>query len=212
MRLLSRMLLACAAVVVVAQGAEQVAEKGADQAAAALLARLHQPAVLRGQFVQSRQIAGFKRPVESSGDFVVARDQGLLWHTVKPFESTLSVSRERLRVTNGKGAAETTLDARREPMLRTLNDILQSVVIADVAALEKRFDLAIKLVGASGWEMVLTPKDATLRARFSGIQLAGGAHVQNVRLMEASGDVTAVRFEEQREDTRLSDAEAGTLR
>lgn len=204
MRPLSRVLLGCVA-------AMALVARGADQPADALLARLHQPAVLRGQFVQSRQIAGFKRPVESSGDFVVARNRGLLWHTVKPFESLLSVSRERLRVTNGAGATETTLDARREPMLRTINDILQSVVVADVAALRARFDIDIRLIGAGGWELALQPKDATLRARFTDIQLAGGAHVQSVRLVEASGDVTSVRFEDQREDTQLTDAEAGKL-
>jgi hypothetical protein len=177
----------------------------------ALLARLHQPAVLRGNFVQSRQIAGFKRPVESSGDFVVARGEGLLWHTQKPFESLLAVSRARLRVTNGNGGTETTLDAKREPMLRTLNEILQSVVIADVAALRTRFDLTIKLVGATDWEMSLQPKDATLRGRFSAIVLAGGAHVQSARLVEASGDVTSVRFIDQREDMKLTAAEAGKL-
>lgn len=204
MKLLPRLLLACAAWFA-------AAAQGAEAAADALLARLHQPAVLRGQFVQSRQIAGFRRPVESSGEFVVARDQGLLWHTAKPFESLLAVSRERLRVTNGQGGTETTLDARREPMLRTLNDILQAVVIADARALQSRFDLQIRLIGSSDWEMALTPQDTALRARFSGITLAGGAHVQDVRLVEASGDVTTVRFHGQREDTRLTDAEAGKL-
>ena len=204
MKWLARLLLACAALAA-------VAAHGAEAATDAVLARLHQPAVLRGQFVQSRQIQGFKRPVESSGDFVVARNRGLVWHTMKPFESTLSVNRERLRITNGKGGTETTLDARREPMLRTLNDILQSVVIADVAALEKSFALQVKAVGAESWEMSLQPKDATLRARFSAITLLGGAYVQNVRLQEASGDVTTVRFQEQREDTGLTDAEAGKL-
>jgi outer membrane lipoprotein-sorting protein len=204
MRLLPRALLACAAAIAaIAHGAEPAAD--------AVLARLHQPAVLRGQFTQSRQITGFRRPVQSSGDFVVARNRGLVWHTVKPFESTLSVNRERLRVTSGKGNSETTLDARREPMLRTLNDILQNVVIADVAALQKSFALQVRAVGASGWEMALTPKEATLRARFSAITLAGGAHVQSARLVEASGDVTTVQFHDQQEDTQLTDAEAGNL-
>ena len=195
---------AVACVALAAQGAEQLP-------ADALLARLHQPAVLRGNFMQSRQITGFKRPVESSGDFVVARDQGLLWHTVKPFESLLSVSRARLRVSNGNGETETTIDAQREPMLRTLNEILQSVVIADARALQLRFDLDVTLVGTTGWKLKLTPKDAALRTRFPQILLAGDAHVQSVRLPEASGDITTVRFENQREDTQLTAAETGKL-
>lgn len=215
MRALRHMLAAgaraIALAVAVALCAIPMARAAEQPPADALLARLHQPAVLRGNFVQSRQITGFRRPVESSGDFVVARGEGLLWHTQKPFESLLSVSRERLRVTNGKGGTETTLDAKREPMLRALNDILQSVVIADIPALRTRFDLTIKLVGATDWEMALLPKDATLRSRFSTIVLAGGAHVQSARLVEASGDITTVRFVDQREDLKLSDAEAGKL-
>jgi outer membrane lipoprotein-sorting protein len=200
-----------AGAVVVALCALPCVQGAEAQPADALLARLHQPAVLRGNFVQSRQITGFKRPVESSGDFVVARGTGLLWHTQKPFESLLSVSRARLRVTNGKGGTETTLDAKREPMLRTLNEILQSVVIADIAALRTRFELEVRLVGTTDWEMTLQPKDAALRSRVSAIVLSGGAHVQGARLVEASGDITTVRFLDQREDVKLSDAEAGKL-
>jgi outer membrane lipoprotein-sorting protein len=202
MNLLSRVLILCAAV---------ASAQGAEAPEAALLQRLHEPAVLRGTFVQSRQIVGFRRPVESRGDFVVARGRGLLWHTQKPFESLLSVSRERLRVSNGVGGAETTLDARREPMLRTLNDLLQSVVIADIATLKTRFDLTIKLIGEADWELALRPKEVALRARFSAVTLTGAAHVQSVRLMEGSGDVTTVRFEDQREDAQLTEAEAGKL-
>jgi outer membrane lipoprotein-sorting protein len=200
-----------AGALIVALVALPVAQGADPQPDDALLERLHQPAVLRGNFVQSRQITGFKRPVESSGDFVVARGKGLLWHTQKPFESLLSVSRARLRVTNGKGGTGTTLDAKREPMLRTLNDILQSVVIADTRALRSNFDLDVTLVGTTDWEMHLKPRDAALRSRFSTIVLSGGAHVQGARLVEASGDITTVRFLDQREDVQLSDAEAGKL-
>lgn len=205
----SRMLVALA--MQLALLVSPVAQAAEAAPAEALLARLHQPAVLRGNFVQSRQIAGFRRPVESSGGFVVARGEGLLWQTQKPFASLLAVSRTHLRVSNGNGGTETTLDARREPMLRTLNEILQSVVIADTRALQSRFELDIKLVGASNWEMTLTPKEATLRNRFTSIVLAGAAHVSSARLVEASGDITSVRFTDQREDTQLTAAEAGKL-
>lgn len=184
---------------------------GAMEPVDGLLARLHQPAVLRGSFTQSRQISGFKNPVVSGGEFVVARGQGLLWHTTQPFESLLSVSPDRLRVSNGKGGDETVLDARREPMLRSLNDILQSVVIADVAALRAHFEMNIRLVGASGWELTLKPKEAALLTRFAQITLTGGENVETVLLAEASGDVTSLRFRDQQEDTQLTADEAGKL-
>ncbi len=198
-----RLLVLCAALLA---GRAQ----GAADAEGQLLARLHQPAVLRGDIVQTRLVAGFKRSVESRGDFVMERGEGLLWHTRQPFDSLLPISRDRLPVTQGAGSA-TTLDARREPMLRALNEILQGVVVADIAALKKRFDLSIRLVGEADWELVLQPKDAALRARFTAIRLGGSTHVQQVRLSEANGDVTDLRFENQREDAQLSPAETGNL-
>ncbi|MDR2215703.1 MAG: outer membrane lipoprotein carrier protein LolA [Nevskiaceae bacterium] len=185
---------------------------GAQPSASDLMSRLHEPAVLRGNFLQSRQISGFKRPVESSGQFVVARGTGLLWHTERPFESVLSVSRERLRISNGAGRSEMTLDARREPMLRTINDLLQSVVVADVGALQAQFEIDIRLMGQTDWELSLRPKDAGLRDRFLAIDLSGGPHVETVVLREKSGDVTTVRFSNQAEDSDLSEAEAQQLR
>jgi hypothetical protein len=97
-------------------------------------------------------------------------------------------------------------------MLRTLNELLQSVVIADVAALKSRFVVTVKLVGETGWELSMKPRDAALRARFSAIDLAGGKYVQSMRLMEGSGDITSIRFEGQREDSQLVDTEIGMLK
>ncbi|MEO8314368.1 MAG: outer membrane lipoprotein carrier protein LolA [Pseudomonadota bacterium] len=202
MRLLLAVMLSCFASTAMA----------ADVTENALIQRLHKPEVLRASFSQSRQIAGFTRPVESSGSFVVARGRGLLWQTRRPFESTLSVTRGRLRITNGAGQPETMLDARREPMLDVLNDLLQSVVIADVTALKTRFDLQVRLVGDTDWELALHPRDKVLRERFATIELAGGAYVRKVRLVEKSGDVTTMLFDNHKEDTQLTESEAGKLK
>ncbi|MGC4027641.1 MAG: outer membrane lipoprotein carrier protein LolA [Steroidobacteraceae bacterium] len=182
-----------------------------DPPASELVRRLHEPAVLRGSFVQSRQIAGFKRPVESSGQFVVARGTGLLWRTTRPFESLLSVNRERLRISNGAGQPEMTLDARREPMLRTISSLLQSVVVADIDALQAQFEMQIKLIGQTDWTLSLRPREAQLKDRFPAIELSGGAHVESVVLREQSGDVTTIRFSGQAEGAALTGAEAAQL-
>ena len=185
---------------------------GAETPQAQLLSRLHEPAVLRGSFVQERQIAGFKKPVQSGGRFLVARGTGLVWHTMRPFESLLVINRDHLRVSNGAGQPGMELDATKEPMMRTLNDLLQAVVVADLSMLQKQFDVETNFAGSADWSMKLRPREAALRARFASIDLAGDAHVRTVRLQEQSGDVTTVRFSEQTEDVHLTDAEAGQLR
>jgi outer membrane lipoprotein-sorting protein len=178
-----------------------------------LLRQLSQPAVLRGSFVQQRQIAGFRRPVQSAGRFVVAHGTGLLWHTQRPFESLLVINRQMLSVSNGVGqSSTTTLDAAKEPMLRMLNDLLQGVVVADLAQLQAQFDVDVRPSGATDWAMTLLPRQAALRSRFTSIDLVGGKYVRSVQLHEQSGDVTIVRFADQMEDDHLTDVEAGQLR
>jgi len=185
---------------------------GADASQEQLLQRLRQPAVLRGSFTQERQISGFRRPVQSAGRFVVARGTGLLWHTMRPFESVLVLNQQRLTVSNGTGQPGTTLDATREPMLRTLDELLQSVVVADLKGLQAQFEVELRLPDGADWTMTLQPRQAALRSRFAGIELAGGEYVKSVRLQEQSGDVTTIRFADQMEDSRLTGAEAGQLR
>ena len=43
--------------------------------------RLENPAVLRGEFEQTKTIKGFKRPLVSRGSFVMAAGKGVLWVT-----------------------------------------------------------------------------------------------------------------------------------
>jgi len=178
-----------------------------------LLHQLSQPVVLRGNFAQQRQIVGFRRPVQSTGRFVVVRGTGLLWHTLRPFESMLTVNRQKLSMSSGPGLSNTTtLDATKEPMLRTLNSLLQGMVVADLPELQAQFDVEVRPSGVTDWVMTLQPKQAALRSRFVSIELAGGKYVQSVRLQEQTGDVTIVRFTDQMEDDHLTDVEVGQLR
>ena len=178
---------------------------------AALTSRVHAEPVLRGTFTQNRLIRGFKRPVTSTGEFVVARDRGILWHTKTPFDSTLAMTPDRLRVVDARQQAEVDLDARREPMLRTLNGLLQAVVGGDVAALTRAFDLDARLIGSDAWELTLVPRDPALRGRFTTIRMNGAAYVREVRLEEASGDVTTVTLAGHEAGTRLTDDETKRL-
>ena len=58
--------------------------------------RLKVAPVLQGAFEQTKTLAGFRNPLVSHGEFLVARGQGVWWHTQQPFESTLVVTRTRL--------------------------------------------------------------------------------------------------------------------
>jgi hypothetical protein len=181
------------------------------QAAPELLAdisrRLENPAVLRGEFEQTKTIKGFKRPLVSRGTFVLASGKGVLWVTAQPFASTVVVTRERL-LTLGESGASRQIDTRQEPGLWAVNDMLMALLAGDVKALAERFQAEGTLQGAQGWRLALKPRDAALAGFITRIELEGSRHVDSVNLHEASGDASRIRFFNHAASS-LSPAEAG---
>ncbi|MCK7500421.1 MAG: outer membrane lipoprotein carrier protein LolA [Comamonadaceae bacterium] len=162
--------------------------------AAQVRQRLVDAPVLRGRFEQRKTVKGFRNPLVSRGDFVVARDRGVLWITREPFASTLVLTRERLLSTAADGRVATRLDARDEPGLRAINELLFALMSTDLAALNARFRIDGELVGADGWKLRLAPRDAAVAQWVAAIEIDGDRHVRAVRVAEAGGDASAIRL------------------
>lgn len=175
------------------------AAPAADSAAlaAAIGRRLAQPAVLRGRFEQTKQVAGFSRPLRSSGDFLVARDHGVLWHTREPFAGELRLTREAIVATqNGETAFR--LSADEEPTVRVINALMFSLLNGEVDRLAEHFTVTGQ-AGDAGWELALTPRQPGLAKLLSGVDLQGDRHVSRIVLGEANGDRTEIVFSDQRD-------------
>lgn len=168
--------------------------------------RLDNAPVLRGDFEQTKTIKGFKKPLISRGHFLMARGKGIQWVTAEPFPSTLVVTKDRLLTIMDKGVQQQ-LDARQEPGLRAINELLLAVLGGDLNALNARFQIDGGLQGAQGWRLTLVPRDATLLRFISRIEMDGDRHVQHVRLSEGSGDESRIQFTHQ-SSTSLGQAEA----
>lgn len=174
---------------------------------AQLRQRLQTAPVLRGRFEQQKRIQGFKNPLVSRGDFLVARERGILWHTRTPFESTLIVTRDRLQSLQADGSVSTQLDARDEPGLRAINALLFALMSADLDRLAERFHIEGQ-AGASDWRIVLTPRDTALAQWLARVELQGERYVNSATLTEARGDESVLRFSAQSTAAQLSPAES----
>ena len=174
--------------------------------------RLKISPVLKGEFEQTKTLKGFRNPLVSKGEFLVARGQGVWWHTRQPFESTLVVTKTRLFTRNADGSASDLVDAQAEPGLKQVNELIFSLLAADPDALADRFAIVAQPVGADGWTLVLTPRDANLAKFLVRATLAGERDVQTVRIDEARGDTTQIRFSHQVPSAALSADEAARLR
>ncbi len=174
--------------------------------------RLKIAPVLKGEFEQSKTLKGFRNPLVSKGEFLVARGQGVWWHTQQPFESTLVVTKTRLFTRNADGSAGNLMDAQAEPGLQQVNELIFSLLSADLDVLADKFTIVAQPVGAAGWTLVLTPRDPNLAKFLVRATLAGERDVQTVRIDEARGDTTQIRFSHQVPSAALSDDEASRFR
>ncbi|MBJ7516579.1 MAG: outer membrane lipoprotein carrier protein LolA, partial [Stenotrophomonas sp.] len=107
----------------------------ADDAMQAIAREVARPAVLRGEFSQEKQVAGFRNPLRSQGRFVVARERGVIWTTLKPFPSEMVITAERILSRQPDGTTRVELDAREQPAMRSVNAILFALMSGDVQAL-----------------------------------------------------------------------------
>ena len=174
-------------------------------------ARLSEAPLLRGTFEQQKSVKGFKRPLESSGVFLMVKDRGVLWDTRKPFASTLTITPRSLRAEQGPGGASYQLETSREPALAAMNALLLSLVSGDVAALSKSFRIEGTLIDDKAWALTLTPLEPGLSRLFRTVRLEGDRHVRLVRLEEVSGDASVIRFSDLAASPAPGSAEAARL-
>ena len=169
--------------------------------------RLTQAPVLRGEFEQSKQVQGFSKPLVSRGSFVVARERGVLWLTKTPFASQLRLTRDEIKATQN-GAVAFRLDASKEPSVRVINGLMFALLNGDIGGLAEHFKIEGSVDGKS-WQLHLTPRSSALAKLMAGVDLSGEAQVRSIRISEASGDTTAIRFSAQRtEPAQLTSDEA----
>lgn len=191
------------------------AKASMDAQTHALLQQVHaqlQPApVIKGHFEQLKHVQGFKQPLRSSGEFVVAQSQGIVWQVQQPFASTLVVTPESLQSRDANGAVSLQMQASDEPVLRTVNAMLFAVMSANVAQLGQMFEVSGK-VQPSGWSLQLKPRDQLLAQWLQKIELQGQAFVQQVQLYEARGDRSEIRIHDVAASQHLSDADAALFK
>ena len=183
--LMSVLVLAVAGVVVLpAAAADPLAQ---------VRAQVAQVPVLRGEFAQEKQVAGFKNPLRSNGRFLLARDKGVLWTTTAPFPSEIVITQDRILSRQRDGSSRVEVDGKQQPGLRSVNAMMFALMSGDMKALTSTFDVKEE-PAAGGWKMTLVPRSRQLAQAFTSVRLSGDRYVREVELREANGDLTRLRF------------------
>ena len=150
--------------------------------------------ILRGYFLEKKNLKGFKGPMSSEGHFVVAPQHGLIWGLEKPFPTTTVITPAGL-AQSISGINVMHLPSQKIPFMLHLYDILGGALTGNWAALETDFSVTRRGDNAQGWQVTLVPHQADNPAMpFSSIRISGHRFVENVAMLKPNGDSDTLTF------------------
>ncbi|MES2488214.1 MAG: outer membrane lipoprotein carrier protein LolA [Pseudomonadota bacterium] len=167
--------------------------------------------VLRGSFVQRKFLSGLPKPLKSSGNYVISREQGIWWHTQLPFDSEFILTPESMAQLDG-GKVATRLTAAQQPGLRVVGDVFFSIFALDPSALAANFELFGQRGERDTWTMGLRPKSSAMRSVMSEAVITGASRVDKVEMWDAHGDRTEITLTSKGNATTLTAEEAALFK
>jgi outer membrane lipoprotein-sorting protein len=184
-----------------------IASAHAAAPVAKIQAMLAKPSIMCGRFDQTKQLAGMKKPLASNGRFCVVAGKGVLWRTLQPFPNTLRLTRDEIVNYQGDRVAMR-LDAKTEPTVRMINNVLFSLLSGDLGQLDSLFEVD-GTVDVNSWAVALKARQPGLEKAIGTIKLEGGNYVRNIVMSQAGGDTTNIVFSAiQTGETALTKEEA----
>ena len=167
-----------------------------------LSAQLGKPAVIHGPFIQEKHLRALPQPLTSKGNFVLAKEHGLLWLLQSPLRQDYRITARGIARRDASGwqaLPEKTAGAQQ-------NQLFFAVLQGDSSALQRDFELTLQ-GDAKQWQLRLVPRSLLLKQVFTRIDISGGAYVERIELAETQGDSTVLRMPGSTSAMTLSDAE-----
>ncbi|WP_179287515.1 LolA family protein [Paraferrimonas haliotis] len=149
---------------------------------------------LQGQYQQQRFIAGLSRPLTSSGDFYLIKNQALLWQQSVPFEQQTLMSQSGIDVyTNHVKQPQSSQQAK---LSQSISQTVLALMSGDLKRQSELFDVRLNTEPQWPlWQLQLTPKGGMFAKVLANIEVSGNqGDVLTLKVMENSGDHTETRF------------------
>ncbi|MCA9610716.1 MAG: outer membrane lipoprotein carrier protein LolA [Myxococcales bacterium] len=175
-----------------------------------LLARFAALPGLEARFREEKRIALLSLPVRSEGRIWFAHPDRLMRRVEEPDPSAALIASGQLRMRSGGRTEELSIDTN--PVLRGFVESFRAVLAGDQATLERYYAARLEPGEGEAWTLTLTPRDEALRRFLREIRMRGhGVTIEEMRMVEVSGDETRTEFYDVQTTRRFSDAEAGRI-
>lgn len=153
--------------------------------------------LIRTHFEQKRTIKGMPQTLNSSGEMIISRTDGLLWQQKVPFAMRLVLKKESL-LQQTENQAPQVITAQSNPQMFQFNHLLTALLTADKNTLNTNFKMTFTSLGNEIWQINLIPITTPLDKLFSTITINGGQFIEKVTLNDKQGDTTLITFSEHR--------------
>lgn len=161
---------------------------GADSAELLGLLRAEQ---LSGRFREEKTVAGFPKPMISTGTFHFSGSE-LRWTTESPFASEIRVSPAGIEMISGK--TRRILSAEDIPAVGRFARMLADFLSGRLDSVREAFDLTAQRTPDGRIAVTALPRAKALGGTIREVRLYGRTHVEEVVMTAASGEVSRMRF------------------
>jgi hypothetical protein len=148
--------------------------------------RLAEHPFIRGNFEQEKTLNRLNRSLKSSGNFIIAASLGMVWDTVKPFPSALTLGKDYL-IQSRPGGQKIVMNAQGNETFIQMAGILSSLFLGNARGLLDNFEVYFS-GGAAAWELGLIPRDKVINTVAERIIMKGDAVIKSIHIFEQNGD------------------------
>jgi hypothetical protein len=166
----------------------------ADMLLAQLAQRSQAIQSLEGTFAQQKTIAVLPVPLSSNGRFSFEQGKEVVWETLIPVQSRLTLTPGGISFADAKGEQKTSAQAQAQQAgAEIVAKIFMGVIAGELDSLQDYFTLNATGTTAD-WQIQLVPRSANLSAYIATIELRGGEYTEHLDIAEANGDKTYIVF------------------
>ncbi len=184
--------LICTALFIISQFSIGAANASTDALKESITAKLKSNPLMAGEFVKTKALSGFPRPIKSTGHFTYWREQGLYWETLKPFAHATTFKPDEV-IHWKDGARQHAEQQNADAAQKHISRILLSIFNGNLDGLEDYFH--IQWQDSDGeWRIVLEPSHHMVKKTLSNIQLSGGEYIETLDIINTNGDKTLISF------------------
>lgn len=158
--------------------------------------QINQYAVIQAKVVQVRNMQTLKRPLVSQGQLVYSKQDGVFWLLDEPLRVRYWFGDQRV-VEIGASGERRVQEAKSNPRLAQMGQIMKSMLSAQTDALRSMFEIRAKGT-VDKWTLELTPRGEPLSQYMKSVQVSGGRFIEGMLLEEKSGDTTEMRLQDSR--------------